>query len=484
MVFLNYVRATMLILSAGLLAPSLARAQAPASPPSTWRWSLANLTRVEVWNYFEPRPGGGDPDYAFLANQLRVDLTGTWPAVDVAAGVQYVQFGGLPTDASGPGALGTGALYYDHSGRRDSHQVYLKRLDLRAKLPGGLRLQVGRFGYASGGESPSGRPKIEAVKRARLDARLIGEFEWSLYQRAFDGVRGDLPRKTWQLTGTWFWPTQGGFEDAAGVGIDDLSVATGTLTLHPGTLLPATDVAVFAYRYDDDRAVTGRPDNTGRRATQVDIGITTFGASAVGSAKVGGGELDWLGWAAVQTGSWYEQSHDAWWLAAEAGYHWSGVRWQPWLRGGYSVASGDGNPSDDRHDTFFQMLPTGRRYAYTASYAHMNLKDAFAEIVLRPSPAVTVRGDVRRLWLADAADRWYAGSGATQQRGTIFGFAGRPSGGSTDFGQVFEGSAAVTLSRRWSVNGFLGTIHGGRVVRSLFADDWLTFFYVEHVVRF
>jgi len=34
---------------------------------------------------------------------------------------------------------------------------------------------------------------------------------------------------------------------------------------------------------------------------------------------------------------------------------------KPWLRGGYYYGSGDGNPNDNRHGTFFQILPTAPR---------------------------------------------------------------------------------------------------------------------------
>jgi hypothetical protein len=465
-------------------APALG--QTPDTAPSAsriWRWTVTNVTRFESWHFFDPPPSGGDPTYAFLANRLRAGVTLTRGRVEASAGLHYVQFAGLPERAVGPGPLGTGALYYEHSGRTASRGVSLRTLSLRLRLPGGASLQAGRFGYTSGAESPSGHPRIEAVKRARLDARLVGEFEWSLYQRSFDGVRGDLDRRGWHLTAAWLRPTQGGFEDEAGVQIRDIDVESLTLTLRPGTLVPATDVAVFAHRYDDHRPVTARPDNSGLRATRADVGVTTIGVSVVGAQAGRAGEADWLGWLAVQRGTWYGLSHRAWSLAVEGGHQWRAA-WEPWLRGGYLYASGDADGADGRHGTFFPMLPTVRRYALTTAYAPMNLEDAFTELVVRPTARMTVRMDARRLRLAEAADLWYAGSGATRREGSYFGYAGRPSGRHRDLGVVVEGAADVAISRSWSINGFLGGVRGGRVPRTSFPGRWLRFAYLEQVIRF
>lgn len=455
----------------------------PADPPAaSWRANVTNLTRFESWSFFDPPPAGGDPDSNFVGNRLRLALSRSWPRVDVAGAVQYVQFGWLPTQAVGPGFLGTGALYYFHAGSRSSHGFYAPALNIRFKLPKGITILAGRFGYTSGAEAASGSARIETVKRSRVDSRLVGEFEWSIYQRAFDGIRGDVDRRGWHASAAWLRPTQGGFEERAGKSSRAVDIGAFTLTLRPGTLAAATEVAAFAYSYSDDRLVTARPDNTGLTATQARVTVGTFGASATGSARARSVDIDWLGWYAQQAGSWYGQEHRARSLALEGGLQWR-RGWQPWIRGGYLHASGDDDPRDDRHGTFFPVLPTVRRYSFTTIYAPMNLRDAFVEFIVRPSSRVRGRADVRRVWLADAADRWYAGSGATASTGTYFGYAGRVSGGHSDLGTVIEGAVDVRVARRWSVNGFVGAMHGGRVVSTLFRGAWARFVYMESVIQ-
>src|SRR5688572_1754476 len=208
------VSCSAVVIVAHLLLVPAAEAQPAASPPSgsSWRATITNLTRLESWRYFEPPPGGGTPDSDFVANRLRASLFRSWPRVDVAGALQYVQFGALPERAVGPGFLGTGALYYFHGGSTSTNAVFVPALNVRVRLPGGVAILGGRFGYTSGAESPSGHARIETIKRSRIDSRLVGDFEWSLFQRAFDGVRGDIDRARWHASAAYLRPTQGGFE--------------------------------------------------------------------------------------------------------------------------------------------------------------------------------------------------------------------------------------------------------------------------------
>ena len=468
---------------------SSASAQTPP-PADTVEPFLRNWTRFEAWRYFEPPPPSptftpGDPTTAHVGNRLLagVRVRRAWGEATVAA--QYVQFGGLPADAIGPGALGTGALYFDHSNDRSSDQVYVKTANIALRrIAGALDVQIGRMPYASGAERASGVAKIEAVKRQRIDSRLVGEFEWSLYQRAFDGVRVDWAAKQFQVTGTAFQPTQGGFEDAAGVSMSRVRVFSGVLTTAPGAMVPSSELQIFAHRYDDTRPVTARPDLSGRPVTAADLGINTVGAHLVSARRVGPGELDAMIWTAGQWGSWYEQRHRGFGVSAEAGYQWADARWAPWLRGGATWLSGDANPADESHGTFFPMLPTVRRYSQSTLYSLANLRDIMAQLMLRPRGNVNVRVDAHLMALAARNDGWYAGSGATQESGRIFGYTLRRSGGESRLMEMVEGSVEWRIEPRWSVNSYVGVASVGPVVRTSFVSGPAVFFYFENVVQF
>lgn len=449
-------------------------------------WYASNWTRAELWHFFEPPPGGGNNEYAYPVNRLQVGLRHSTARFDVAAALQYVQFGGLPADAVGPGPLGLGAVYFAHAGRSDSHQIYLRYLNVRVKnvLPG-LSLQAGRMPYSSGGEVASGDPKLDNVRRQRIDSRLVGEFEWSIYQRGFDGVRADYARPRWASSFVAFRPTQGGFEDAAGASMRKLTVLGGSATATRRPRRGAVQAQAFAFRYDDSRQVAARPDNSGRPATRLAVDIGTVGGTVLATSNVTEGrQWDVLLWAAVQRGSWFGQTHRASSVAAEVGHQWTGAPWQPWIRTGLLRASGDRDPDDARHGTFFQMLPTVRRYSQTTANSQMNSQDAFVSAQVRPTSSVTARLDLRRLALVSATDLWYFGSGATQSRGTLFGFSTRPSNGSRSLGTAVEGSVDVSVMPRWSIGTFVGALRGGDVIRRSFAGHTMLFGFVENAVEF
>ena len=130
------------------------------------------------------------------------------------------------------------------------------------------------------------------------------------------------------------------------------------------------------------------------------------------------------------------------------------------------------------------MVPTVRRYSQSTLYSLANLRDVMAQVLLRPRENVNARLDVHLLSLANPGDGWYAGSGATQESGRIFGYTLRSSGGESALMNVVEGSTEWRLNARWSVNGYLGLASRGAVVRASFADGPAVFVYFENVLQF
>jgi hypothetical protein len=224
-------------------------------------------------------------------------------------------------------------------------------------------------------------------------------------------------------------------------------------------------------------------DNSVSLDRPVNVTIATAGASYARVRPTTAGALDAIAWGAVQLGDWYGRSHRAASVAIEAGHRWTRAAGRPWLRAGYLWASGDRDADDTRHGTFFQMLPSSRKYGLSATYAQMNLSDAFAQLAIEPR-RLRARIEVHALHLASGADLWYQGSGATASKGRFFGFSGRAAGGDSVLGTVLEGAIDLPIKKYWSIGAYAGVMSGGAVVKHWFTDKRLTFWSVENAIRF
>jgi hypothetical protein len=453
-----------------------------ASDPTVTAY-LRDVIRVESWSFFQPAEGPADPTYSLFANRATLGVRVSSPRFEFDGAFQYAQLLGLSERSLGPGALGSGGFYFFSAEAPAAYQLYFKALNLRVKdvLPG-LSVAAGRMSYSSGEENSTGDAFLDDLKRRRIGSRLIGDFEWSVFQRSFDALRVDVDRRLWSANASLLFPTQGGYEESANPTMSAVKLVTASVAVKPA-LLGTHEMQFFGYHYRDHRDVPARPDNTVVGPRRADISLATFGASAVGSFTAGSGDVDTLVWTAAQTGDWYGQDHRAFSAAIEGGYRLQSA-WRPWVRLGFLHASGDRDSSDGSHETFFQMLPSIQRYSQSTTYALMNLRDAFVEVALQPHHRVALRGELHRLSLVEGADRWYYGSGATSRDAPFFGFTTHLSGGGTRLGTIAELTADVSLRRVWSMNAYLGWMKGGEVVRRTFSGDRLVFFFVENVLAF
>jgi hypothetical protein len=447
----------------GLLCPSTVWARQDA--PATVTPFFLDTTRLESWSFFEPQPAGGDPSYSLAGNRATMGVRVTSRRLDVEGSFQYAQLIGLPRLAIGPGPLGPGPLYFEAARNPRAYQLYFKSLSVRLK--GAARrwsLEVGRMPYSSNPESP------------RLSGRLIGNAEWTMSERAFDGARLDYATPLWRAHASWLMPTQGAYEESANPTIGKVQLATLSFSSGP--------VSIFGHRYRDTRPIPVRPDNSFHVPSAVDVSVGTVGASYVREYAVGSGRLDAVLWGATQFGSWYGRLHHAASAVAEVGYRWPRATWQPAVRTGFVYASGDDHPFDRAHGTFFPMLPTTRPDVLAGTYAQMNLRDLSVAADLQPHGRIHVSAEVHRLSLANAEDHWYSGTGATAFRGDYFGYSSRASYGATGLGTFVQGAAEAALTRRWTVKTSVGFVNGGEVVRRQFAGHRLTVFLLESRLTF
>ena len=254
---------------ASLALVSAVRAgDAPAEGIGKWITPiLADRARVEVVDWFEPKPGAAHDDaqrYTFFANQLRFGAKLTVPHLQAVLEGQDVRLVNLPDDASLPpptGNLGPGALYFFHSHGQDGdttqgettlRQGYATIGDV-PRLHG-LSLTGGRFEYSDGLETVPADPSLAWLKRARIAERLVGPFNYTHIGRSFDGGKVVWDGAAANLTAVAFHPTHGGFETSSTRELGDVFVSglAATLKQLPRVTVPV-DLRAFYLYYEDRR---------------------------------------------------------------------------------------------------------------------------------------------------------------------------------------------------------------------------------------
>ena len=353
----------------------------------------------------------------------------------------------LPNAAAAPspqGLLGLGANYYQpHSNINDAN-VFLKQgyVEFGRGFLDGFDFKGGRFEFFDGVEYQPDKldPELGWLLLNRISQRLVANFGFSDIMRSFDGATAKYGNERWQATLMYGVPTKGVFDLKGMDEIRDLDVLYASLNAGPTLFssdLWGKSLARLFYVYYNDTRWLPLVDNstlTGTRADNGPVSIDTVGADYVRAQRIGIGVADFLLWTAGQFGSWSSQNQRSYAFVAESGYRLDSVAWQPWLRFGYTASSGDGNSKDGDHETFFQVLPTPRIYAFFPFFNMMNIDDAMGQVLLNPLPQLEVTTSLHGLWLDSGKDLWYAGGGAYDN--SIFGYTGRPSFG-------------VVISPRW-----------------------------------
>jgi len=469
---------------------------AGAASAAEWRdrvtFTLSDRARGEFVDWFRPPDGvasEGAERYGFFGNQLRAGVHVVLSHVQLTLEGQDTRLANLPDDATLPpphGAIGPGALYFLNTRDSSQGETFLKQgfLTLRRR---GFTATLGRFEYREGLETMPGDPTLAFLKRARIAERLVGTFDFTHVTRSFDGVRLTYDEPGWNATAMGVRPTRGGFEVSANRELDDVSLAGLALTAKrlPFSGAPPADLRLFYLFFDDSRDEPLKVDNRAPGVRELDrdsIAVHTIGGHAVTAVDVGPGVLDGLVWAVGQFGEWGELDHAAWAYALELGYQLPRVPAQPWLRIGVNQSSGDDDPTDGDHGTFFQVLPTARVYAQLPFFNLMNNQDVFAQLVLRPHARVTIRADYHWLSLTERRDLWYAGGGATNAR--IFGFSGAPAGGHRELAHLVDLSVNAKLHDHVSLGVYYGHAFGRAVVRTSFAGTDADYGFVELTFRY
>lgn len=429
--------------------------------------------RVEDWNWFQG--ASGNSDYPLEHSLLRVGIGQNRENFDWYLEGSQIMVVGLPNDAvvgAPQGQLGLGGSYYAANGNNQNNvNGFLKQGYINFKHLGPAALKLGRFEYFDGAEVKPKDPLLATVINTRIVSRLISNFAFTAVQRSFDGGALSVNSGANNLTLFASQPTEGVLQ-VDGMGELDVDTYYGAYTHSYAGKNSSGELRVFAVGYIDHRTLTLKTDNRSAAAKAADIDKIEIGTYGVDYAHVfhtTGGNFDLMGWGVVQGGSWGVLEQHAAAYFGEAGWQPKVKVLKPWVSMGYSYGSGDGNPNDNRHGTFFQILTTPRQYARFPFYNMMNNKDFYATLNLKPTSKLTLRTEGHDLKLANAADLWYNGGGAFQAK--TFGYQGRPSNGRSYLATVWDLSADYQLTKMLAATLYYGHATGGNVISAIYPKD-------------
>lgn len=469
-----------------LVLPSLCRAQSAPSNALPISISIYDRTRVNTWQWFAAPPKS--ETYGYVESLIRLSVAQHIRQWDWQLELAQPAALGLPSDAvstvAAQGQLGLGGTYYaSNSNNTQAAAAFLKQGFVRYRFPDEhTNLRLGRFEFIEGQEMKPANKTIDWLQRNRIAHRLIGNFAFSNAQRSLDGVDARYGSGSWNLTAVAARADQGVFNMN---GNPELNIDLQYLAFSKSAWKQHVLWRGFGIGYHDGRTGITKTDNRAlaiRAADHKNIRLGTYGGDFLASIPAAHGNFDLLVWGALQNGNWGLLSHRANAAAVEGGYQFTRVASTPWLRGGWFRSSGDANPTDGEHHTFFQILPTPRIYARIPFYNLMNSTDDFVQVVDKPVKRLALRADLHWLQLTSSEDLWYQGGGAYDNK--VFGYTGRPANGQSSFASVADISADWQVTKSIAANFYYAHVSGKSVIGKVYPDDRnAQYGYVELVYR-
>jgi hypothetical protein len=450
---------------------------------STIRLEVGDRIRGEFVDWFATPPNGPNPNhrYNFLGNKFQLGVRVTRDPYELFVQFQDSTLANVPDNG-----VGVGAVYYANTHAALQNGAILRNAWIGTKriLDQPISGRAGRLLYSDGLDVPATAPNLRWIQYNRIGQRLIGPFDYTHVGRSFDGGHVGYDTTLVNFTGFGFVPTYGGYEVDANRQLD-ITLGGLIANLKESALLGPTIARLCWYYYGDQRDVL-YVDNRPLAVRQAAVGehsrIHTIGAHAVRLQSLGPGIADGLAYGFGQFGAYQDLVQRAWAYGVEAGYRLTGVWAAPWMRLGINSGSGDTDPDDGTHGTFFQLLPTAWLYAQFPFYNMMNNQDVFLQWILDPHPMVSVRLDGHWLRLNASQDLAYSGGGATKN--DLFGYSGVNGNGREELAYLLHGMLTVRPTAFLTVNGFYAHAWGQGVINQAFAGRDGNYGFVEVLVNF
>lgn len=427
--------------------------------------------RIERWDFFEAP--SSDNQYAFWSSLLRMELSERKERCEGKLELAQVVLANVPQRVIIPTH---GAAYQEANRGRDG-SLFIKQLfwQFHDKSRNSF-LRLGRFGFTEGTERMPDDQTLRWLRINRIQGRLLGTFDFHI-GRSFDGFIFSFERQRNSFTFALLRPTRGVFDLRGNDQLSKVTVGYASWVHSPD---PQTDFRLFALYYRDTRKpprvvkLDNRPIDV-RQNDAEPVSILTLGTHLLRVAPENDGQVDFLGWAAIQVGDWGQLKHRAFAVATEMGRRWE-KPCQVWLRFGAFLSTGDGKPHDRYHKTFFQVIPSPTVHSSLPVYNMMNARELFVHLIFSPSDKLNLKLGFNRLWLSRKSDLWYSGGGAFNNKS--FGYFGLRGLGRRLM-DIVELNLNYELNELTSLSLRLFRAWGKEAVRANFPKTDATYAYLE-----
>jgi len=408
------------------------------------------------------RKTGADNDNGYFSDKVLVHAgyTDKWWSV-------YVQ--GRSSGTSGDDRNPN----FESDGIADLHQAYFT-LGNHKEFP--VSLKVGRQELSYG------------------DERLVGAFAWNNIGRVFDAAKVRWQNSLFAaeaFTSKIVLPDDNSFNHW-----NDYNLFSG---VHLSTKkVPKTLTELYFFARNDGIG-SASPQNPVsvppfQMAAPVARDIYTLGGRMKsGTNEFGGfdftveGAYQFGNWKATLTGD--RQEHEAFAFMANVGYTFEEVFGKPRVALEYAYASGDGDSTDNSHDTFDNLYPTNHKfYGYMDYLSWQNLHDVRAIFQMKPLPQFSLAVEGHLYWLADTADNLYNVGGAARGAGANSNGFGRNPTYDSFVGAEIDVVAGYAVNKFTALEAGYGHFFTGKYIDQTWENnggsadaDWV---YLQTVIRF
>lgn len=164
-------------------------------------------------------------------------------------------------------------------------------------------LKLGRFEFSEGSERLPDNPTLRWLRLNRVQGRLLGTFDFHM-GHSFDGFLLVTEQPEGSFNFALFRPTRGVFDLKGNDQLTKVTVSYASWVFNPE---PQTDLRIFALYFRDSRKppkvvkLDNRPMEV-RQTENKPISILTLGTHLLRVVPDSNGQVDFLGWGAIQFG--------------------------------------------------------------------------------------------------------------------------------------------------------------------------------------